>query len=175
MKPHPGRLPRRLAASSKHGLWRRATNGKWPSSIPKGLKSAPERERNEGEQRRRILFAFPSQARAPRKRNISYFARCCSPVFCLFCRACSPPMMFRSTRVSPIPTDDQILECPREKSEVSPCKLSRRRYITEREESQCHEYLQEGTDALKQKLMKRCHAEELVDRRLESVFRLARP
>eukprot|EP00752_Nemacystus_decipiens_P002219 g2107.t3 len=47
----------------------------------------------------------------------------------------------------------------------------RRRYITEREESQSHEHLQEGTDALKKKLMKRCHAEELVDRQLESVFR----
>lgn len=51
-------------------------------------------------------------------------------------------------------------------------QLSRRRFTTEREESQSHEHLQEGTDALKQKLMKRCHAEELVERQLESVFRL---
>ncbi|CAM9180110.1 unnamed protein product, partial [Hapterophycus canaliculatus] len=47
----------------------------------------------------------------------------------------------------------------------------RRRFTTEREESQSHEHLQAGTDALKQKLMKRCHAEELVERQLESVFR----
>lgn len=32
-------------------------------------------------------------------------------------------------------------------------------------------YFQEGTEALKLKLMKRCQAEEQVERQLESVFR----
>lgn len=50
----------------------------------------------------------------------------------------------------------------------------RRRYTTEREESLCHEYLQEGTNVLKQKLMKSCRAEENVETQLESVFRWVR-
>ncbi|CAM9093241.1 unnamed protein product, partial [Laminaria digitata] len=50
-------------------------------------------------------------------------------------------------------------------------KKRRRRYTTEREESLSNDHLKEGTDVLKQKLMKRCRAEELVDRQLEAVFR----
>ncbi|CAM9137868.1 unnamed protein product [Ectocarpus sp. 4 AP-2014] len=58
------------------------------------------------------------------------------------------------------------------RSRISPASnCPRRRFITEREESQSHEHLQAGADALKQKLMKRCYAEELVERQLESVFR----
>ncbi|CAM9201758.1 unnamed protein product [Ectocarpus fasciculatus] len=59
----------------------------------------------------------------------------------------------------------------REKRRCATSGSERRRFITEREESQSHEHLQAGADALKQKLMKRCHAEELVERQLESVFR----
>lgn len=47
----------------------------------------------------------------------------------------------------------------------------RRRYTTEQEESLSNDHMKEGTDVLKQKLMKRCRAEELVDRQLESIFR----
>ena len=50
-------------------------------------------------------------------------------------------------------------------------RVFRRRYSTEREESLSNDYLKEGTDVLKQKLMRRCRAEELVDRQLASVYR----
>lgn len=67
---------------------------------------------------------------------------------------------------------DQIIIRPNCKLICLSVQLPRRRFTTEREESQSHENLQEGIDALKQKLMKRCHAEELVEQKLESVFRL---
>ena len=93
-------------------------------------------------------------------------------------------MSRRSARVSTLPYSRSLpicelqLGCRREdlcSKRIPAGKRSRRRYITEREESQSHEHLQEGTDALKQKLMKRCHAEELVDKQLESVLRFVRP
>lgn len=59
MKPRPGQWPRPLGASSKRELWRKALDGKWPSFTPKGLKSAPEREKNGGGQPRRILAYLP--------------------------------------------------------------------------------------------------------------------